>query len=89
MAAGCGRPRRARRVRREANGEAVDAARRRWRIGAMAVAAGVGLACLAYSGAAALCLFAAGALAGRLIEGLRHPPRVMGIRLGRNGRRRE
>ena len=86
MAAHCGRPRRARRVR-EANGGAVDAARRRWRIGAMALAAGVGLACLAYSGAAALCLFAAGALAGRLIEGLRHPPRAVGIRLGRKGRR--
>lgn len=44
----------------------------------MAAAAGVALACLAHSGAAALCLFAAGVLAGRLIEGLRHPPRPAG-----------
>ena len=55
----------------------------------MALAGVVALACLGLSGAAALCLFAAGVLAGRLIEGLRHPPRGAGIRLGRMGRRRE
>ncbi len=88
MAAGCGRPRRVRCVRRAANGGAVDRARRRWRMGAMALAVLAALASLALSGTAALCLFAAGVVIGRLIEGLRHPPRGMRIRLGRKGRRR-
>ena len=76
-------------ARRAANGGGIDRARRGWRLGAMAVVAAVGLACLALSGTAALCLFAAGVLAGRLIEGLRHPPRPAGIRLRRKGRSTE
>ena len=87
MAAACVKPRRGRCVRREANGAALDGARRRWRIGAMALAGAVALACLALSGTAALCLFAAGTLAGRLVEGLRHSPRPGRIRVGKRKRR--
>ncbi len=49
----------------------------------MAAIAVVALVCLAMSGTAALCLFAAGVLAGQLVEGLRHAPRGVGIRLRR------
>ena len=74
--------------RATANGGPVRRARRRWRIAVLAVAAGLvavwalraGLALAGGDAAAALghaasgCVFAAGCLAGRLIEGLRHAP---------------
>ena len=69
-----------------ANGVPVERARRRWRIGAMAAIAAVALACLALAGTAALCLFAAGVLAGRLVEGLRHAPRPGGLPMRRRRR---
>ena len=74
--------------RATANGGPVGRARHRWRIGVLAVAVGLvavwavraGLALAGGDVASALghvvsaCVFAAGCLAGRLIEGLRHAP---------------
>ena len=71
-------------VRAAANGgAAVQRARRRWRVGVIAAVVVVALGCLAHAGTAALCLFAAGVLAGRLIEGLRYAPRPAGISVRR------
>ncbi len=88
MAADRGRLRRGRCVHRTANGATVERARRRWRIGAMAAVAAVALACMALAGPAALCLFVAGVLAGRLIEGLRNAPRPAGISVRRTRSRK-
>ena len=74
--------------RRAANGGPVRRARRLWRMAVLAVAiafAGVSAlrAALAWAAgdvpgalghAGTACVFVAGCLAGRLIEGLRHPP---------------
>ena len=76
-------------ARATANGGPVRRARRRWRLAVAALAAAFaalwlaraawaladGNAAVALGHARTACAFAAGCLAGRLIEGLRHPPR--------------
>ena len=78
--------------RRQANGGPLPLARRRWRCAVVALAAAFAVLCLARTGLAfadgdpagavaharVACAFAAGCLAGRLIEGLRHVPRPVG-----------
>ena len=81
-----------RKARAVANGGPVRRTRRRWRLAAAGLAAGFAALWLARAGLAladgdaaealeharAACAFAAGCLAGRLIEGLRHAPRPGG-----------